>query len=61
MPLAHFRRFFYRFVNASAPAMALPLTGGAGSSPYMLAGGGLLLAALAVAGVAGMRIRAKRR
>lgn len=56
------RHAIYRFVNASAPAMALPLTGGTGSSPYMIAGGGLLLlAALTAAGVAGKRIRSKRR
>lgn len=36
----------YRFVNASAPAFALPLTGGTGSSPYMLVGGGLILLAI---------------
>lgn len=56
------RHAIYRFVNASAPALALPLTGGTGSSPYLTAGGGrLLLAALTAAGVAGKRIRAKRR
>lgn len=45
----------YRFVNASVPALALPLTGGTGSSPYLLVGGGLLL--LAVLTAAWMLVR----
>ncbi|WP_218711388.1 LPXTG cell wall anchor domain-containing protein [Arthrobacter sp. BF1] len=36
----------YRFVNASVPAFALPLTGGAGNWTYMVVGGGLLLVAI---------------
>jgi fimbrial isopeptide formation D2 family protein/LPXTG-motif cell wall-anchored protein len=37
----------YRFVNAPVPALALPLTGGIGSDTYAMAGGALLLLALA--------------
>ena len=38
----------YRFVNASAPRMSLPLTGGTGSTAYLLIGGAFLLLALLV-------------
>ncbi|WP_181419655.1 LPXTG cell wall anchor domain-containing protein [Arthrobacter psychrolactophilus] len=51
----------YRFVNASVPAFTLPLTGGSGSSPYLLVGGGLLvLAVLAAAWVIARRVRSNR-
>lgn len=51
----------YRFVNASAPAFALPLTGGTGQSAYMFVGGGLiLLAALTGAWLIARRIKSKR-
>lgn len=36
----------YRFVNASVPTFALPLTGGTGNWTYMVVGGGLLLVAI---------------
>lgn len=39
----------YRFVNASVPRLNLPLTGGAGPARYLLAGGGMLLAAFLLA------------
>ncbi|WP_133162889.1 LPXTG cell wall anchor domain-containing protein [Arthrobacter glacialis] len=51
----------YRFVNASAPALTLPLTGGTGTSAYMLAGGGLLLLAIFTTGwIVFRRIKAHR-
>ena len=51
----------YRFVNASAPTMTLPLTGGTGSIAYLLVGGGLLLLALlATAWILVRRGRANR-
>ncbi len=37
----------YRFVAAPVPALALPLTGGVGSDTYVMAGGALVLLALA--------------
>ncbi|WP_449373867.1 LPXTG cell wall anchor domain-containing protein [Arthrobacter psychrolactophilus] len=50
----------YRFVNASVPTFTLPLTGGTGSSPYLLVGGGLLvLAILAAAWVIARRVRSQ--
>ncbi|MDD0859193.1 LPXTG cell wall anchor domain-containing protein [Arthrobacter alpinus] len=36
----------YRFVNASVPTFALPLTGGTGNWTYMVVGGGILLVAI---------------
>ncbi|MHA7268242.1 autotransporter outer membrane beta-barrel domain-containing protein [Arthrobacter sp. HLT1-20] len=51
----------YRFVNTSAPAFALPLTGGTGPVFYLLAGGGLLLLAAAMTAWFVVRmIRSKR-
>lgn len=51
----------YRFVNASVPALTLPLTGGTGTSAFMLAGGGLLLLAIFTTGwIVLRRIKANR-
>ncbi|MGW9114643.1 prealbumin-like fold domain-containing protein [Microbacterium sp. NPDC055683] len=48
----------YRFVNRDVAVPTLPLTGGAGSTPYLLAGGGIVAAGLLIGLVVVLRRRA---